>query len=166
MRPRCPHRCPCSVVPCVMVPSTADCPSNCRGSKLVANDSDEGYTTRTSLPLLWGWPLSRQQGSCSAGVGRGAPTPLTPQRPSMPAQQQVGVRRRGLCPHARTLHLQRLTNVLAMSLPSVNSCRIAVCGGGRPNNGACAALFPPCSLTCCVYFCSTLCSSGQLARWG
>jgi hypothetical protein len=29
-RPRCPHRCPCSVLPCVMVPSTADCPSNCR----------------------------------------------------------------------------------------------------------------------------------------
>lgn len=86
-RPRCPHRCPCSVLPCVMVPSTAACPSDCRGSKQVASDSVEGYTTCTSLPLLWGWPLSRQQASCSAGVGRGAPMPLTPQRPSMPAQQ-------------------------------------------------------------------------------
>jgi hypothetical protein len=44
-----------------LVPSTAACPSDCRGSKPVAIDSAEGYATRTSFPLLWGWPFSRQQ---------------------------------------------------------------------------------------------------------
>ena len=68
-RPRCPHRCPCSVlrVPCVKVPSLQR-PSNCRGSKQVASNSDEGNATCASLPLLWGWRFSRQQDRDSAGV--------------------------------------------------------------------------------------------------
>ncbi len=57
---------------CLPCSSTAACPSNCRGSKQVASDSDEGYATRTSLPLLWGWPFSRQQDRGYAGVWCGA----------------------------------------------------------------------------------------------